>query len=176
MSEPPNPPAGDGAGELPAQGRNAVSTPITASRRYPNAPLVGVGVAVVNERGEVLIVQRGRPPHAGQWGLPGGLIDLGERLIDAGQREVWEECGIEITMGDLLGVFEPIEHDTEGAVEYHYVVLDYWAYHRRGTPRAQDDAAAVAWAALDALDKFALRPETREIIHQAHAAWQQAGA
>ena len=125
---------------------NRPTTPITVPRRYPPAPLVGVGVVVFNAAGQALLVKRGRPPRAGQWSLPGGLIDVGEKLVEAARREVREECAIEIEIGDFVAVFEPIERDDEDRVEYHYVVLDYWARHVSGEPVAQDDAAAVTWA------------------------------
>jgi mutator protein MutT len=147
-------------------------TPITVNRRYPAAPLVGVGVVVFNDQGDVLLVKRGRPPRAGQWSLPGGLIDLGERLADAARREVREECAIEIELGDLLTAFEPIEWDAEGRVEYHYVVIDYWACYLSGEAQAQDDAAALLWCAIANLAALNLRTETQQVILQAHQAWQ----
>lgn len=152
----------------------SMTTPITAARRYPAAPLVGVGVAVFNDAGAVLLVQRGRPPRVGQWSLPGGLIDLGERLTAAAAREVYEECGITVDVGELVGAFEPIYRDAAGQVEYHYVVLDYWARHVAGEAAAHDDAAAVAWVALADLATYAVTPEAHTLIHQAHAAWQRA--
>ena len=143
-------------------------------RRYPDAPLVGVGVAVFNPAGQVLLVQRGRPPGAGRWGLPGGLVELGERLVDAAVREVREETGVEIALGDLVAAFEPIHRDAEQRIEYHYVVLDYWASYRTGDARAQDDAAAVAWVAPTELDRYDVSRSTRDVIRQAHQAWAAA--
>lgn len=143
-------------------------------RRYPTAPLVGVGAAVFNRQGQVLLVKRGRPPRAGQWGLPGGLLELGERLADGVRREVREECGIEIDVGDVVDTFEPIERDAQGRVEYHYVVIDFWATYRSGVPQAQDDAAELAWFDVGALDQYAVAPETRSVILKAYRAWQAA--
>ena len=145
--------------------------PITVSRRYPAAPLVGVGVVVLNEQGEVLLAQRGKPPRAGEWSIPGGLLDLGEQLEDAARREVREECNIEIAIGGFVATFEPILYDAAGEIEYHYVLIDYWATYVSGNLLAQDDATAVAWVAIDALAAFKLRSETRKVIHDAHAAW-----
>jgi len=146
--------------------------PITVSRQYPGAPLIGVGVVVLNAQGDVLLVQRGRPPRAGEWSLPGGLIDLGEQLRDAAQREVREECGIEIAIQDFVATFEPILRDAAGEIEYHYVIIDYWATHVSGEAVAHDDAAAVAWIAMTALEPFRLRHDTLKVIRDAHAAWQ----
>lgn len=142
--------------------------PITIPREYPPAPLVGVAAAVFNEAGEVLLVQRGRPPSQGMWGLPGGLLDLGESLADGVRREVWEECGVEIEIGGLADVFEPIQRDAEDRVQYHFVVIDFWARHLSGDPVAQDDAAAIGWVAVDQLDDLSMSAETRAVIRKAY--------
>lgn len=146
--------------------------PIAARRRYPDAPLVGVGAAVFNAQGDVLLARRKQPPLAGQWSLPGGLIHLGETLAAAVQREVWEECAVEIKVGEVVATFEPIQRDAEGAIEYHYVVIDFWASHVAGEARAQDDAADVAWVPVADLEKYQLSPDTYEVILKAHHAWQ----
>ena len=155
------------------QPSSPATEPVQVSRRYPPAPLAGVAAAVFHASGAVLLVQRGRPPRAGQWGLPGGLLDLGERLEDGVRREVWEECAVEIEIGGLVAAFEPIQRDKDGRIEYHYVVLDYWARHLAGTPVAQDDAAAVAWVAMDELDDYALADDTRSVVERAYGAWQE---
>ncbi len=116
------------------------TTPVSVRRRYPDAPLVGVAAAVFNDEGEVLLVQRGQPPRQGSWGLPGGLLDLGERLADGARREVNEECGIEIEVVDIVATFEPIMLDEAGRIEYHYVVIDFLARHLSGKATPQDDA------------------------------------
>lgn len=150
---------------------NRQTKPIAVNRRYPAAPLVGVGVVVFNNQGDVLLVKRGKPPRAGEWSIPGGLIDLGERLTDAARREVAEECGITIAIGGFVTTFEPILYDAAGEIEYHYVLIDYWATHVAGEAVASDDALAVIWTPIHALAEFALRPETTKAILDAHAAW-----
>ena len=83
------------------------STPaMVIPRRYPPLPLVGVAAAVFDATGHVLLVQRGQPPRQGQWGLPGGLLELGERLETGVRREVREECGIDVSVGPLVLVNE----------------------------------------------------------------------
>ena len=63
--------------------------------------LVGVAVAVLNEKGEILLQKR----MGGLWGVPGGFVELGESTEEAGRREVLEETGIEIGKLDLVNVF-----------------------------------------------------------------------
>ena len=151
----------------------APTTPVAVRRRYPDAPLVGVAAAVFNRNGEVLLVQRGRPPRQGSWGLPGGLIDLGERLAHGARREVYEECGIDIEVVDIVATFEPIMRDDDGRVEYHYVVIDFWARHLSGEATPQDDAAAVAWVAMERLDQYDLLHESCDVVERAYVQWQQ---
>jgi 8-oxo-dGTP diphosphatase len=146
---------------------------VTVHRRYPAAPLVGVAAAVFNRDGEVLLVKRGRPPRQGSWGLSGGLLDLGERLADGARREVREECGIDIEVVDIIATFEPVMRDEVGRVEYHYVVIDFWAHYLSGEATPQDDVDAVAWVAMDQLDRFDLLAESRDVVELAYRQWQQ---
>ena len=135
------------------------------AREYPEYPIVGVA-AVVVRADQVLLVQRGREPGKGLWGVPGGVLELGETVIDGVRREVREECGIEIEVGPLLGVFEPQQRDDAGRLRYHYVVLDYLARYVSGKLRAADDADDARWVALDALESLPMLAETRAMIRK----------
>lgn len=135
------------------------------AREYPEYPIVGVA-AVVVRAGQVLLVQRGREPGKGLWGVPGGVLELGEAVVDGVRREVREECGIEIEVGPLLGVFEPQQRDDAGRLRYHYVVLDYLARYVSGKLRAADDADDARWVALDALESLPMLAETRAMIRK----------
>ena len=85
-----------------------------------------------------------------------------------------EECNVEVGVGAVAGVFEPVTGDDAGRVEYHYVVVDFWARWVSGEAKAQDDAAAIAWVAQDALDAYDLLPDSRRVVEQAHAMWADA--
>jgi ADP-ribose pyrophosphatase YjhB (NUDIX family) len=98
-------------------------------------------------------------------------LDLGESLVDGVQRELREECGVEIAVGTVAGLFEPVTRDAAGEIEYHYVVVDFWASWVSGEALAQDDAAAVAWVPLDFLNSYAITAETHHLIERAHALW-----
>jgi 8-oxo-dGTP pyrophosphatase MutT (NUDIX family) len=64
-------------------------------REYPKRPLVGVGVVLRRDE-EVLLVKRAFPPKAGYYSIPGGLVELGEKVRDAARREISEETGLDI--------------------------------------------------------------------------------
>jgi len=147
---------------------------MSIQREYPIAPLVGTAAAIFNGAGEVLLVQRGKPPNVGQWGLPGGLIDVGERLVEGAAREVREECGVAVEICDLVAVFEPIIRDEEGRVRYHYVVVDYWGRYLSGDLRPDDDAADARWVVMDQLDSLPMYGESRAVVRRAHALWSAA--
>lgn len=146
--------------------------PVTVRREYPSAPLVAVAAVVLDDAGRVLLVKRGRQPAKGLWGLPGGLLDLGEPLQQGVVREVWEETGIEIEIVEWIDFFEPIERDAAGRIRYHYVVIDFWARCRGGTLRPHDDAAAAAWVPVETLNSLAMEEATRRVVRKAYARWQ----
>jgi ADP-ribose pyrophosphatase YjhB (NUDIX family) len=61
-------------------------------RDYPERPIIGVG-AVIVEGGRVLLVRRDTEPLRGEWSVPGGMLELGEKLRDGVRREALEETG-----------------------------------------------------------------------------------
>ncbi len=119
-------------------------------REYPSAPLVGVGAIVVDGE-RVLLVQRGRPPALGKWSIPGGLVDVGEPVEAAVQREVAEECALTVRLHGLVGFVDRIVRDAAGRVQYHYVLLDFLATPESGTACAGSDARVVRWSTLEEL-------------------------
>jgi 8-oxo-dGTP diphosphatase len=92
----------------------------------------------------IVLIERRNPPHG--WALPGGFVDVGESVEAAAMREAAEECGLEIWLKDLLGVYSDPARDPRGhAVSVVYVAVAV------GEPRAMDDAKALAPFAPDAL-------------------------
>lgn len=139
---------------------------MTGSREYPERPVVGVGGVVIAE-GRALLIRRGHPPLEGEWSIPGGTLEVGETLLDAVRRELAEETGIEVRVGELIEAFERIFPDGEGQPKYHFVILDYLCEAIRGTARAGSDVTDVAWAAESELQNFSLTPTATRVLNKA---------
>ncbi len=120
-------------------------------RKYPERPLVGVGAVIIRD-GKILLVKRANEPNRGRWSVPGGLVRSGERLKDALKREIREELGVDITVGDVACVTDEIFLDEKGNAEYHYIVIDFFADIIDGAPRAMSDAEDVEWFDLSRIE------------------------
>ena len=130
---------------------------------YPQHPRAAVG-AVVFKDDRVLLVQRGRPPAKGQWAIPGGNVKLGETLQQAAEREILEETGIIIKAGLPIYTFDAIVRDADGAVSFHYVIVDLTAGYVSGVPRPGDDARDVRWVAAHELAELSVSPRTIDLL------------
>ena len=119
------------------------------------------------DRRRALLIRRGAPPLKGQWSIPGGTLELGETLEEGVRRELWEETGLEVCVGELIEAFERIFPDAEGRLEYHFVILDYLCEPMSGVARAGSDVTDVAWAREEDLETYALTPTATRILQNA---------
>jgi 8-oxo-dGTP diphosphatase len=140
-----------------------------SSRAYPDRPIVGVGAVIVHQ-GRVLLVRRGSPPLQGEWSLPGGVVELGETLRAAAEREAREETGLIVKAGEVLEVLDRIIPGQGGAPEYHYVLIDFLCSVVEGRLRAGGDAADVRWASPEELAEFRLESPAMRVIQKAFSA------
>lgn len=135
------------------------------NREYPDRPFVGVGGVVV-DRGRVLIVRRAKAPRLGEWSIPGGMLELGEKLRDGVTREIAEETGLRITPVEVLDVFDSIVTDPEGRTQYHYVLVDYLCTLNGGELRASSDVSEARWATLEEVLALGMREMTVGVIRK----------
>jgi len=128
---------------------------------------VGVG-ALIFKDGRLLLVRRGAKPGQGRWSIPGGLVELGERVHDAVVREVKEECGLDIEVERLVDVFDSITRDEKGRVQYQFVVINFLAKIKGGSLKNADDVLEARWVPLDEVEKYNLTNSFRAFFKKHH--------
>jgi 8-oxo-dGTP diphosphatase len=123
---------------------------------YPRPMLTAdvVVLAVASEDARVLLIQRGNPPFAGSWALPGGFVEQGEQVAEAAPRELAEETGLRVDAGslELLGVYDTPGRDPRGwtvSVVYIARVLGESAV------AGADDASDARWFSVEELPELA---------------------
>lgn len=135
-------------------------------REYPERPLVGVGGVVISD-GRALLIRRGGPPLEGQWSIPGGMLEVGETILEGVRRELLEETCVQVRVLDLIEVFERINLDPGGKARYHFVVLDYLCEAMGGEACAGSDVTDVAWATPEELTNYSLTETATRVILKA---------
>lgn len=140
-----------------------------SSAPLPGRPTPAVGT-VCFRGDDVLLIRRGTPPLAGDWSIPGGRIEFGERTEAAALRELKEETGVEARLIGLVDVVDAIfTSRRSGEVARHYVLFDFAAVWISGEAVAGDDAAHAEWVSPARLAALPLWEETRRIIEMARA-------
>lgn len=132
-------------------------------REFPEQPIIGVGAIIIKDE-RVLLVKRAHPPIQGQWSIPGGALEVGELVREAAVREAFEETGLIVEPGELLGVFDRVLRDPEQRVQYHYVLIDFLCKPVGGELGAASDAAEVRWFTREGLPALNLADDTHEVI------------
>ena len=111
---------------------------------------------IFDRRGRVLLQQRS---DGGQWGLPGGSVEIGESVADAAIREVREETGLVVTVRRLVGVYsEPalqVVRYPDGNV-WHYVSLCFECVVRGGTMTTCDETLSLKYVSPTRLPRTVL--------------------
>lgn len=110
---------------------------------FPATPALTTDCVVFDGEGRVLLIRRKNPPFQGSYALPGGFVEVGERVEDACRRELQEETGVEVGPLSLIGVYSDPGRDPRG----HTCSVAYLARVASAEPHAGDDAAAAEWVA-----------------------------
>ena len=141
-------------------------TPPLPPRKYPPRPVVGVG-AVIAHDDRVVLIKRKFEPLAGQWSLPGGTLELGESLEAGVAREIREETGLDVEVGPVVEVFDRILLDTEGRVQYHFVLVDYLCRPIGGHLQAGSDVDDAVWVAPSDVSSYHITPKATAVVERA---------
>lgn len=112
---------------------------------------VGVGAFIFDDAGKLLLTRRGplAKNEVGAWIVPGGTVDFGETLSEATLREVREELGIEIELGEQFRCYDHILPKEN----QHWVATAFFAKIVSGEPRILEPGKCdeIGWFTLDAL-------------------------
>jgi mutator protein MutT len=139
---------------------------MSVKRAYPDHPIVGVGAIIIRGE-EVLLARRGNEPGYGEWSIPGGAVELGEKLEEAVAREVSEEVNVAVRVGEMVEVLERIFRDPAGKVHYHYVLVDFLCQHLSGEGSPSSDALEMKWVHLSEVSRYSLPERTKRVIQKA---------
>ncbi|WP_201714595.1 NUDIX hydrolase [Rossellomorea arthrocnemi] len=92
-------------------------------------PLIFVGsvTVIVDDKGRLLLQQRKFPN--GVWGIPGGLMELGESTEEVARREVYEETGLKVEKLHLISVYSGPQNyiKAENGDEFYVVTVAYYS-------------------------------------------------
>jgi len=127
-------------------------------RRFP-----GVAVdAIIREKNQIVIVQRKYPPHKDEWALPGGFIELGERVEEAVLREMKEETSLDVKIERLFNVYSDPDRDPRG----HMITIVYICSILEGSPKIMggDDAKVAKFIDLGETKNVNLAFDHKKII------------
>ncbi len=137
-----------------------------SDREYPARPILGVA-GVIFQGDSVLLARRAREPALGEWSLPGGVVELGEPLQAALEREVFEEASVRIRVEGLVHLVERVIRDRDGRIQYHYVIADYWGWLVKGRPEAGSDVSQVRLVSMHRLNELVLHQDVKWTIQEA---------
>jgi mutator protein MutT len=134
---------------------NTVKRGVCLKRFYPDQPVIGIGAVIIcNDK--ILLEKRKNEPGRGKWSIPGGLVELGERIEETVIREVKEETGLYVENPELIDVVDNISVDADGKIKYHFIIVDYFVKLKGGTLKAADDAEDLKWVAFNEVEKYDL--------------------
>lgn len=139
------------------------SISVKDDRRYPTRPIVAVGIVIWRDD-KVLLIRRGKAPRAGEWGLPGGMQNIGETIIEAALREAREETGLAVTPLGIITALDGMTRDAHNKIEFHYTIIDVAGESLDGEAQARDDAHEVRWATIDEVEKLCGWPEVARVV------------
>lgn len=113
---------------------------------------VSTGAIVIRPDNRILAVQR---RDTGAWVTPGGVVESGEAIPDATVREVFEETGVRIALGDLSGIYQNLSTDV---VTFVFRAQPETAGRSRSADRDDAETENVRWLTLAEAEQLMRQP------------------
>ncbi|MEO8571538.1 MAG: NUDIX hydrolase [Chloroflexota bacterium] len=95
-------------GDVPGEDRHRLACAVCGHIAYVNPRLV-VTTLPINEAGEIVLIRRGTEPGLGSWAQPGGFLEVDETVNQAAIRETYEETGLLVEPGAIVGLYTRLE-------------------------------------------------------------------
>jgi len=95
-------------GQVEGEDRERLSCPDCGHIAYVNPRLVVTAFPITDD-GEILLLRRGIEPGLGRWAQPGGFLEVDETVHQAAIRETWEETGLLVEPGEIIGLYTRLE-------------------------------------------------------------------
>lgn len=134
-------------------------------REYPTLPMVGVGVLIQDED-RYLLIKRAANPDKGLWSVPGGIVELGEKVVETAKREALEETGLNVEIVKRLGVVDKIEYDNDNKILYHFIIIQFLAIPIGGQLKPMDDALEATWINGKKLNEYQLTKSLESFLKE----------
>jgi len=117
-------------------------------KQYPEPT---VGALIFNDKNQLLIVKTHK--WKGNYTIPGGHVELGERLEEAVNREIREETGLTMTRADFL-CHQQFIYDDSFWEKRHFIFFDFVCRVKKGEVRLNEEAQEFAWVDLDEVENY----------------------
>jgi len=127
-----------------------------------NLPRIGSALLVRDEANRILLGKRNKDPQRGSWVIPGGKIHAFESIAEAAVRELHEETGLIVEVGEHFNVYEIINPPSE-----HRIVIYSWGKVVSGEARPSDDISELKFFELDELGEVPVTPLVRRVLADA---------
>lgn len=160
-------------GEVPGEDRHRLSCPACGHIAYVNPRLV-VTTLPITEAGEIILLRRGIEPGRGWWAQPGGFLEVDETVNQAAIRETWEETGLLIEPGEIVGLYTRLEaavvtitfeaRIVGGTAAPTPEALEIAAFRPEAIPWPEIAFKTTMWALRDWIDRR--RPDLAEVSRQ----------
>jgi 8-oxo-dGTP pyrophosphatase MutT (NUDIX family) len=134
----------------------------------PNSVVPSTVAFVTDDDDRVLLIQRS---DNGDWALPGGGHDLGERVAETAVRETREETGLDVEITGVIGLYTDPGHLIEysdGEVRQQFSIA-FRAKPVGGQLGTSAESVQVAWVSADELDRLPINPSMRMRIDHGFA-------